>query len=362
MATATNGPGLTWRRGAIRRCAAALLALACAPVALGQEEWSESAYVTLVRLSDSSSRVPEQDEIRLSTALVRVRDGDSIESLLAAHGILPDAESFGAVYTLNPGIDPTSIRPGSDVLLPQAAGGEALAAALREGYLVALTLNVEEKQELLNRIETIEGLAAGFVQLDADRFGGGAERDRTVGYVTGSLEFLRSVTTIIREQTRPLDPEMLWQLGMEASLLESLLEGPVRGNRVLTTEDKQRIRLVGESMQFRAEHLRRARGDGEPPPGYPMVQVQVKTLTAGNQEAGGLRIFYTPEALYDTEVAAKSFATTSPVAGFLPEANYRFWAIRPNESGLASEVLSVRVRMPPGGAVMPVELVLVGPR
>lgn len=338
-------------------CATLLVTLWVAPTS-GEDDWSKGAFVRLFRQSDVSVKALGPSEIRLSTRRVRVREGDSIESLLQAGGILPNAESFGAVYTLNPELDPRALVPGRELALPAADGGAGLAAARKDGYLVALTLDVPGKQDLLDQVVKLEDLSGRFASLDSARFPSAAARAQSVEDLETTVNLLRSVKTVIRGQTRPLDPELLWQLRMESKHVASVLAAVFEGQRPVTAADARTLHLVAESMRIRAEHFRRVRGPGDPPERYARVRVAVRTVGAGRRAMDGLRIYYAPEALYEVPSAVKPFRELSPAAEYLVEANYRIWAARSPDPRPASEVLAVPVRVPPAGNELPVELVV----
>lgn len=339
------------------RTAAIVTTMLVAGTATQYDGWSVGADVRLIRQSDLSVR-PAPPGVRLSTKRVRVRAGDSLETLLTASGILPDAESFGALYALNPELDPRAPPAGGELVVPAAEGGTTLTVALQEGYLVALTLAVPAKRELLDQVTLLEGLSAGFTRLPTASFPTAAERARSIDDLGATVNFLRSVRTVIRDQTRPLDPELLWQMTMESKRLSSVLTMAVNVRHAVTANDVHAIGLVAENMRLRAERFRRVKGPGEPPERDPRVRVAVRTLGPDRTAMNGLRIYYAVEAFYELPSAAKPFRELSPASEYLLEANYRVWATRANETRPASEVLKVFVRAPVQGRELAVELVI----
>jgi len=69
--------------------------------------------------------------------------------VLRQNGIRADGESLAVLYSLNPGFAGKPIKTASPLVVPKATGGAELSEALKEGYLVALTLDEELKSEFL---------------------------------------------------------------------------------------------------------------------------------------------------------------------------------------------------------------------
>jgi hypothetical protein len=304
----------------------------------------------------------EPGQIRLITKRITIRSGDTIEGLLTAASILPDAESFGAVYTLNPALDPKSLTPGREVALPAAEGGTVLSTALRDGYLVALTLDVPGKRDLLEQIGALQKISPHVASLEGARFPSASDQQRSIDNLNSTTTFLGSVRTVIQEQTRPLDPDLLWQLRMETRHLVTMLGPIAQGQRSVTEENIRSLHAIAENMRLRADRFSRVRGPGDPPERYPRVRVMVRTVGADQKIMPGMRVYYAPEALYGVANAAKPFRELSPAGEYLVEANYRIWATVGTDPRPASEILQLSVRRPAGGADLAVDLVFVPPR
>jgi hypothetical protein len=354
------------RRRCLRFSAASYLALSIAcvmgnhPVTQAQELWTSDVSMVLLRESDGASIPLEKEGLELTTQIVVVKPNDRLENLLRTNGIYADAEAFGAVYALNPSLDPTALHPGLELFLPYVRGEKHLQEALNDRYLVALTLDVGLKRRLLAQAEDLRGLADDFAALEPHRFRHRDVHAELLMVVRRSLDFMGALSIIIRERSRPFSSEMLWQTSSEAQLLASILSDILTTGRVVTRHDEETIGLIAENMQLRSTNLKGIRGPGEPPQRFPQVSVSVKTLkTQDRGEVHGLRVYYAPRALYGRDGSQQPFLTvSSPTTKWLPIANYRLWVGKPGDPKPLSEVLDIEVRKPPKGDSMLVELVV----
>jgi hypothetical protein len=330
------------------------------PMAGARTSWRSDVHMFLLREGDGASLPLEGANVELTAQKVVIKPKDRIEDLLRAKGIYPDAEAFGAIYALNPSLDASSPHPGLELLMPHLVVDESVQEAFDERYLVALTLDVGLKRGILTKAETLSGLAHDFGALVPRRFEDGAARSEILSTVDDSVDFMRSLSIIIRERSRPLSYEMLWQTNREAQLLASILADVLAGDRAVTRYNKERIDLIAENMQIRFANLKGIRGPGEPPQRFPQVNVIVKTLDIhGRSEVHGLRVFYVPRALFGMEGTEKPFLkVSSPTKTWLPVANYRLWVGTPDDSKPISDILDMQVRKQPEGDSMLVELIV----
>ena len=324
--------------------AAIIAAVANPEASLAQEVWQEDVEMFLVRASDGALRSLEDEDVTLTLHDTIVEPGDRIENLLTQRGIYADAEGFGAVYQLNPDVYPELLETGTELTLPVVQGGESLQSAFDEGYLVALTLHVGLKQRILDQVEQLSSQAPDLLGLDAQRFEEETERSTMLSAADRSIDLLKAIGTIIKERSRPLDPDMLAQISSEAEVLHSMLSELLSDDRMVTPADGAIVEAISKNMEVRSRHFVGARGPGGPPARYPRGTVTVKALS-DSVEVHQLRVYYVPLALLGMSNYVMAFPTlTSPTQHTLPEADYYFWLGRPGDPTPLSEVFPKEVR------------------
>ena len=332
--------------GVLQVAILALLAPAGATNAPQGELANLNISLTLVRSSDGSSKPIKGDAIALIAQRVPRREGDSIEGLLTSHGVLPDGESLGAVYAINPQLDAKAVMSAVELVLPKATGGTELSRALEEGYLVALTLDTELKRQLLMKVKVLTPLAQRMATLEPHRFEIAKDRDTTVEAVRYVAESLRAMAVVIRERNRPLSSEMLRQVICEADVLGSLLNN-IDTRKKLSRADAETVVQIMDDFKVRMNGLNEERGPGDLPPKWPEGLVSVRIQGSGNrEEVHGLRVYYVPQALWKYRHKYESCfdKLSSPTEQSLPEATYSFWAGKPGDSTPLSDIMNRAVR------------------
>ena len=316
------------------------------------DDWASDAAVVLVRQSDHTSLEVTAEDYAFSSERITVGADDTLEELLASRGIYPDAEAMGAVYRLNPLLDSTVLAPGTEVVLPKIEGEDLLEQSIDEGFLAAITLDMEAKRHLLETTDTVKALAVDVYALAPPRFAEVEAPDTLIGHLSAVEDFLGALSVVTTERSRPLNAEMLRQVNGEADLLRGILEERIATGSAFTRADEETIALVAESMQLRADHFQGARGPGEPPPPYPEEEVVVEVLAPDGTPVNQLRVYFVPVALYGQANAWRpSREFTSPVKERLPVANYRVWAGKPNDPTPLTDVFGpLRLTKSPTGS------------
>lgn len=171
-----------------------------------------------------------------------------------------------------------------------------------------------------------------------------------------------------------LSDEVLSQLIANAEFLISILGKLDRANPKLDKKSQERIQAIEKGIDLKMSHFNEIKGtETKPPTTYPTVRIIVTTLKNGSPESN-LRVYYLEEAyfdgdtftFYDAELAksnTKTFdkVTSPPLASSnreLPEADYRVWAGRGNDSTPVSDIKKLLVRRPSKGQEIPVDLLI----
>lgn len=316
----------------------------------------------LVNRSDGSSRLIKREVIELIAQKATLGNGESVEGLLTSNGILPDGESLGLVYILNPKLDAKTVRSATELLLPKVKGGQELSTALGEGYLVALTLDKELKRQLLIKVKDLRSLIQRMLKLEFNRFETAESRDSVIEcmhYVEESLGIMRIV---IRERSRPLSSEMLRQVVCEIDVLALILNNLTKGQHKLSRTDAETIKQIAEDFKIRMKSFSEERGPGDLPSKWPEGLVSVRVRRSGNrEEVHGLRIYYVPEALWNIrhKIESSFRKLSSPTEQSLPVATYFFWAGKPGDSTPLSDRKKESVRKSEMSEKIEVELVII---
>ena len=315
-----------------------------APVS-GQEAWNADLAVVLVNERDQTSTPLESGQVLFETRATRVEADDTIDGLLRDYGLFPDAEAYGAVYRLNPGLTSLSAAGEEDLLLPRVVGDDDVLGSLAEGSLIAVTLDVTMKLQLREQAATLRTM---FADLTMD--------SEAAGAVRASVDAIVAFDAVIRERSLPLNADILSQVTTGAEVLESLLSSSQVGTE-LDAADRATLLELAEDLPLLADNLAAARVPGEPPRPYPEVEVVVKVVGVDGTEVSNLRVYHVWRAYYGKEAYYKTFADlTSPSAGRLLVANYRIWAAAPGNLAPVTEVLRLDVRVPAGGGPVNVKL------
>lgn len=316
----------------------------------------------LVRQSDRSSKLIKRDAIELIAHRASLRDNESVEVLLTSNGILPDGESLGLVYILNPKLDAKTVRSATELLLPKVKGGQELSTALEEGYLVALTLDRELKRQLLTKVKVLRSLVQRMVKLEFNHFETAESRDTVIECVRYVEESLGIMRIIIKERSRPLSSEMLRQTVCEIDVLALILNDLIKGQHKLSRTDAETIKLIAEDFRIRMKSFVEERGPGDLPSKWSEGLVSVRVRRSGNRgEVHGLRIYYVPEALwnYRHKIESSFRKLSSPTEQSLPVATYFFWAGKPGDSTPLSDRKKESVREQEMSKKIELELVII---
>jgi hypothetical protein len=287
--------------------------------------------MSLVKRTDRTPQAWPAEPVQLLAEPAQVKDGDTIQSLLRANGILPDVEAFAVVYALNSEMQNLSpLAPSTQLRLPKAQGGAGLQAALQQDSLVALTVDQKLKRDFDENVINLMGPMVPGPSPGVKRFPRAARLAandptlRSLQKIGGSLEFMR--LALLRRNGPPMASEALSQLNAQADLLYSLLR--TRGE--LSAADRDLIKAIEEDIEIKKSAFTQVAA-GEPPARWNQVKVTVKTLKQG-QEASGLRVYYVPKALKGNANHTRPFnKMTSPAEHLLQEGSFYIWAARDPE-------------------------------
>jgi hypothetical protein len=330
-------------RAPLRRMLIALVLLGSPAASVAQESQLEGLNVTmsLVKRTDRTPGAWPAEAIQLAVERTKIKEGETIHALLRARGILPDVEAFTVVYALNPDLQSLSPLPAEmELKLPMAQGGDTLQAALRQDYLVALTVDQKLKRDFSENVKKLATLTDRVTRLNVIRFtsaGARTESFQALRNINDTLAFMSQL--LARRNGRPITNEALSQLNAQMELLSALLELFLSSGRKLQAAEEQSIRAVAEDVAIKKRAFVQVAA-GEPPARYPEVKVEVKTLKEG-KDVPDLRVYYVPKNLKVDRTYWRSFdRKSSPADRWLPEAAYYVWAARdPDPTPVTNEHL-----------------------
>ncbi len=331
---------------------------AVASAAAGQGE--PLPDVAVIVYNPTTGRTLQLDEgaVEVRAREVVPEEGATLEGILQARGIYPDAEAYAVVYELNPGLEGPQLRAGEPLVVPVVEGPDDLRAALAADYRAYLSSHpglkeriVESASELAGRLDRIEALPPA-------RFGGAGARERALESLGEVRAFADALVAAIQERTYALDSELLGQVErlltrageVSAEILAD--DGPVG-------EDWRRtVDLLGEAAAVRLSALVETRGDGGGPGPYPTVEVVVRALDPDDgSEVHRLRVYFVEEFDYGRRDGTPFQTLTSPARMRLDVANYRLW-IGDRDRNPISEVLPLKLARGGVGDSVLVELLV----
>ncbi len=316
----------------------------------------------LIQPSDETTESLDSTEVQLKVEEVQFEKGDTLSSLLMGVGIFPNAEAYGALYRLNPNLDPETIEPGTTLRVPTFKGSDSLLVRIKEGKRLLISFDTTLKKNLEETIKRINALSPEFSSLPSSSFPTVDDQDTAVMQVEQIVGWLRIVRVEFKLRSRPLNSDMLRQIQGEAELLESIMKNAVEQQEQLTEEDIDLLSKIHENMKVRMATFNEAMGPGDPPSRGREVLVQVRILDPKTgQEVDQIRVYYVSEALYSKrdKYAEHFHKLSSPIEQWLPEADYNIWAQFPSfDDRIATDVLSVKVRKQSDDQPMIVEVQL----
>lgn len=318
----------------------------------------------LIQLSDETTESLDSAEVQIKVEEVQFKKGDTLSSLLMGVGIFPDAEAYGALYRLNPNLDPKTIEPGTILRIPIVKGNDKLLAHIEEGKRLLVNFDTALKKNLEATIKRINSLFSEFSSLPSSSFPTIDGQNTTVMQVEQIVGWLRIVRVEFKLKSHPLNSDTLRQIQGEAELLESIMKKAVEQQEQLTEEDIGLLNEIYENMKVRMTTFNEAMGPGESPPKWREVLVQVRVLDPKTRQEVNqiLRVYFVSLALYSKrdEYAEPFRKLSSPIEQLLPEGNYNIWATNLSFGDRipATEIVLLKVRKQPGDRAMIVELPL----
>ncbi len=322
--------------------------LLCPVVSRAQEANIAGLNISMVLLNQDGSpvRTLTGEDVTLTVQKFIFRKGDNIRALLTGNGIKADGEAMAIVYRLNPALDALSVQPGKEIVLPTIKDGQQLLRGANKGYLIALWLDKELKQDFLRELKELTATAAGISGLKVQQFESANAKDEFVKTTNSIVEKMEAFRDAIMYRTRPLSSEMIQQMSIEAKQVGFILKNMTKAEQQLTKLDMETVDLIAQDMGIRMQTLEEEKGEG----GLslnPEVLVKVKILdpTSG-MEIHLLEVYAVARAFWNSyDKDQKRFPHPTPKAERrLPVGNYFIWAISPKDSKQVSDPTPWEVR------------------
>jgi hypothetical protein len=316
---------------------------------------------------------PARIEAPLGRVAIRVRRGDALDKLLGTQGIALDGNSLALVYTLNPNLrHAAALAPGTELVLPTARDRPELRQVLAQGGRARVNLAAAVKRELHGSADSLRALTVQAAEVPARGWGGEAAKQTTLAQISRAADHVSALAQLADDNSTPLDPEALRITLAEARWLERTLRSTLQrasqvfirasdeGDKAWTATDRERLSAVLADFTVQASGLNEIRG-GPGDPGIPdrLADALVVVKVDDQQQAPfpGLRIYYVPPALLDSQADVGWFYTLSPKASRrLPEAHFLLWAGRDGDFTPLTPRVPVEVRRQPQDHAIEVQL------
>ncbi|MCX5893604.1 MAG: hypothetical protein NTW80_11660 [Deltaproteobacteria bacterium] len=341
-----------------------LLSLLYPALGSGQETGIAALNISLALINqrDGSSRGLPEGSVELASQKVTLKEGESLEKLLASNGIFADGESIGMVYQLNPTLDAKAIKPGAEIMVPFVKDKKQLSGEFAKGGLVAVTLDKAKKQEFIKLLKELEVAATGLSDLKVQQFDSPEEMAKFSKTTKSVVDKMAGFKVVIKERTRPLNSEMLQQMIGEAKQMTSILNKIIKVDQKVSKDDLQTVELTAKDMDIRMQSLAEKKGLGGLPLRFPELLVTVKTIDVEKgKEISNLRVYYVPQALWndrDNQYKRSFDRLTSPADRVLPEADYFIWAANPHNGTPLTEKMALEVRKTTGREKIELDLAI----
>jgi hypothetical protein len=319
---------------------------------------------SLVKANDLTPEEWPSGAIKLATATVITRAGDSITDLLKANGIRADVEGFTLLYDLNPGLlKPDTLPAGRKLVLPTIVGGAELKQKLGHGYVVMLTVDKQIKDEVRSDAALIEKLAAGFAALPTARFANADRSQATIEAVKQlAIWFEHIQRTFAQRRARPLRRETLLVIKDEAELLRSMLEQSQ--TEPVSAATQEQILAIHNDIKVEIERWDNVMA-GELPAGEPQFKVTVIIRGDNADLIKSLRVYCVVNGSFrdppvNPPVRSRSFDSLgSGSSRMLPIKNFKIWAAQDGNPAIpVTAIKDLEVRQPSNGDEITIELSL----
>lgn len=326
---------------------AVLISIFCLNVTCSNAEKSASSNVQMVlyKSRDLPLITLKANEAELTSVKVKIKEKENVEKLLESNGIYVDGESIGYLYKLNPNIDEKTIHNRRELILPKVVGGKSLTNAIKEGYLVQLTFDVELKQQFKGILKELEKIHKEIQSLNLNSMVKPAGEEGISSAVKYIINQLNNFNEVIEVRKQIIDTETLRYIIGEAQLLKNILSESINKNYKLSDKNISTIQLIEEDIKAKSIILYEAMGSGEIPPKPKRVLLIVKTLKKGI-EIHNLRVYYAAKALallerkdYYKVCYFSLDKNSSPAKGEIPrEGNHSIWVVDHNFSRLTDPI------------------------
>jgi len=245
-------------------CVVIIFLLLCPTVSRGKETGVASLNISmdLMNQRDKTSRSLPEGSTKLTSQKIIFKESDSIEKLLTANGISADGESIGILYRLNPDLDFKSIKAGSEIILPIIKDRQKLTNEFSGGYLVALRLDKELKQDFLRALSELKTSAGETSGLKLQQFESPEAKDKFVGTTKSIVKKIEAFKWAVIYRTRPLSSAMLQQMLYEAEQVQLVLIKIIKDNQEVSKADFETLDLVEKNMNIRMKALVEEKGEG----------------------------------------------------------------------------------------------------
>lgn len=316
----------------------------------------------LVNQEDGSIMKVKDNEIELEVKSIIFEENNTLDNILISNGIIPDGESLGILYLINPKININSIKANTSLKVPVIKAKKKAPTISKEAYLVTLTLDKEIKRDLISESVSLRNNIEQINSIQVDQFRSSIDKEKFIQNVSFIAEKIDAFRVAIKERTRPLSSEMIKQIYNEVKQINIIFNRLVNDKKKLEDAEFETIELINENMEIRMQFLYEKKGPSGLPLRCPEVSVVVKTinLKKGNKEIYNLRIYYVSRALWENRKDfEESFdKLSSPTNRSLPEANYYIWAGKPDDSTPISDIKLLKVRKTEEEEIIEVDLAI----
>jgi len=284
----------------------------------------------LIRNDGTHEPLPAE-EVEISTNVVRVKAGETIQSLLIAEGFRPDAGSYGLVYLLNPSLrDLAELRPDSSLALPRVKLDPAAQRAINAGDSVGVILDPELRESFGKNVSAVSPeIALMVTSWSAEQLGGAERADdmrQSLKNISTNLDFIQR--GLADSNGVAIPTSALTQLSEETKALHDICSWAAMPGGALSEQDQVFIRATEKDLAIKKDAYSRAAGE-QIARRWRKVLVTVNILKNGVDvpSSSKLRVWYVPQHQVGNRDLTRSFPRAcSPCEDSLDEAQYIFWA------------------------------------
>ena len=330
---------------------AVLALLIClASVARADKQALEGVSFQPFRLDTGAVDRSEKGRIDLNAQKITFSSGKSLEETLRDAHIVPDNESYGLIYRLNPGIsDLSTLATGTQLTVPLIKSGSNM-----DQIMCRIRVDDDLKSQIASEHKKLDH-SIEKAKKNQNRFKYSLTRGQDLSAILASLATASADIvdkTASNSDNQPVSRQFLTQVQADLATGDELISSVIKKSLV-TDDGLDKLASVTKDLSTKSVALgQQFKGPGQTPSLIPKAKVTVKLICPANSASvhvsSTCRVHFANVASYGQE--DRPFLNVSePAVEMMEQGNYKLWAQREADQKVVSQALEVDVTAPETG-------------